>query len=293
MYLFDRKAIVVSNFDGENQLEIIRAGVDRPTGLAVHPKKGLIFWADGGSEPKIARARMDGSEMVVLFHSRHEILSPTGLTLDLVTDRLYWADSSLHRISAAKFDGSGVVVVLSLLSLHQHSPSLASLSVAEDWLYWTEAGPHNSQIFRANKFDGSGRVRLDQTGQISHSKTSLKAFHSFLQPAWKNSCQTREQKCSHICVPSLEMSEQSHTRTATVCLCPSELKLSEDNLTCHGDSVRSPQVSSKVILDQEIEAQQSSQKRENMIIMVIIGLIGGSLFLVFLVSIIILYYQKY
>ena len=284
---------MVSNFDGENQLEIIRAGVDRPRGLAVHPKKGLIFWADAGSEPQIARARMDGSEMVVLVHSRHEVLSPVGLTLDLVTDRLYWADSSLQRISSAKFDGSGVVVVLSLLSLQQPSPSLGSLSVAEDWLYWSEAGPHNSQVFRANKFDGSGRVRLDQTGQISHNKTSLKAFHSFLQPAWKNSCQTREEKCSHICVPSLEMWGQSHTRADTVCLCPSGLKLSEDNLTCHGDSVRSSQVSSKVILDQEIAAQQNSQKRENMIILVIIGLIGGSLFLVFLVSVITIDYQKY
>ena len=281
---------MVSNFDGENQLEIIRAGVDRPRGLAVHPKKGLIFWADGGSEPKIARARMDGSEMVVLFHSRHEVLSPVGLTLDLVTDRIYWADSSLHRISSAKFDGSGVVVVL---SLHQPSPSLASLSLAEDWLYWTEAGTDGSQIFRANKFEGSGRARLGQAGQISHNKTSIKAFHSFLQPAWKNSCQTREEKCSHICVPSLEVGEESHTRATTVCLCPSELKLSSDNLTCHGDSVTSYQVSSKVILDQEIAAQQHSQERENMIIIVIIGLAGGSLFLVFLVSIITIDYQKY
>ena len=52
-------------------------------------------------------------------------------------------------------------------------------------------------------------------------------------------------------------------------------------------------VSSKVILDQEIEAQQNSQKKENMIVIVIIGLIGGSLFLVFLVSLIAIDYQKY
>ena len=254
----------------------------------------MIFWADGGSEAKIARARMDGSEMVVLFHNRHEILSPAGLTLDLVTDRIYWADSALQRISSAKLDGSGVVVVTGLGD-HQPSPLPASLSLAEDWLYWAEAeaGAQHSQLYRANKFDGSGLVRLDQAGQISQTKTSLKAFHSFLQPAWKNYCQTRELQCSHICLPKLEMSEQSHTRLGTVCLCPSELKLSDDNLTCHGDSVTSSQVSSKVILDKEIAAQQNSQKKENLIIIVIIGLIGGSLFLVFLVSLIAIDYQKY
>ena len=279
---------MLSNFDGGNQLEIIRDGVDRPTALAVHPKKGLIFWADGGSEAKISRARMDGTEMVVLVHGRHEVVSPAGLALDLVTDRIYWTDSSLQTISSAKFDGSGVVEVLRLTETRQP----ASLSVAEDWLYWAEAGPQHSQIFRANKFSGSGLVRLDQAGQISQTKTSLKAFHSFLQPVWKNSCQTRAEKCSHICVPSLEMSELSHSRPGSVCLCPSELKLSDDNLTCHGEPGKYSPVS-KIILEKEIEAQQNSQKKENMIIIVIIGLIGGSLFLVFLVSVITIECQKH
>ena len=237
---------MVSNFDGENQLDLISEGVDRPTGLAVHPKKGFVFWADGGSEPKICRAGMAGRARLVLVPgSPGQLLSPAGLSLDLLTDRIFWADSGLHRISSAKLDGTGVVAILRLPDLHP-----VSLSVAEDWLYWTEAGPQHSQIFKANKFDGSGLVRLHQAGQLSQTKTSVKAFHSLLQPTWKNLCQTREQKCSHICVPNLEMSEQSHTRAGTVCLCPSELKLSEDNFTCHGDFARSSQVSSKIILAQ-------------------------------------------
>ena len=277
---------MVSNFDGENQLEIIRAGLERPTGLAVHPKKGFVFWADGGSEPQIARAGMDGGERKVLVGSSHgQLLSPAGLTLDLLTDRIFWADGGLQTISSARLDGSGVVEVLSLRLRRPHL-SPASLSVAEDWLYWTEAGAGQSELYKANKFDGSGLVRLDQAGQLRQTKTSVRAFHALLQPAWKNYCQIREQKCSHVCVPSLDMSEQSHTRVGTVCLCPPELKLSDDNFTCHGNSAPSSQVSSKVILDQEIEAQKNSQKKENRIIIIIIGLIGGSLFLVFLVSVI-------
>lgn len=287
-----RKAIVVSNFDGENQLEIIRAGVVQPTGLAVHPKKGFVFWAEGGPEPEISRAGMDGRERRVLVSRSHgELLSPAGLTLDLLTDRIFWADRGLHRISSARLDGSGVVRVLELPDLQP-----LSLSVAEDWLYWSQAGQENSQhsqLFKASKFDGSGLVRLHQAGQRLQTKTAVKAFHSVLQPVWKNLCQTREEKCSHICVPNLEMSEPSHTRAGTVCLCPSELKLSEDNFSCHGDSALSSQVSSAVILEQEIEAQKDSQQKENLIIIIIIGLIGGCLLLVLLVSVISIDHQKY
>ena len=238
-------------------MEVVKGLKSAPSGLAVHPKKGLIFWAEGGEEGRIVRAGMDGSNQEVLFHSRHEVLSPGGLTLDLVRDRILWTDSSLHRISSANLDGSSVEVVLSDLQ-HLHRPG--SVSVLEDWVYWTEAGTDSTKVKKANKFSGSDVVTV--TEARLQSQISVKAFHSVLQPQWTNLCQARQEKCPGLCVP--------HLATTTACLSRGE--------------VRPPASNHSQVLEEEIEAQQNTQQKENYIIVLIIGLIGASLVLLILVS---------
>ena len=246
-------------------MEVVKGLKSAPSGLAVHPKKGLIFWAEGGEEGRIVRAQMDGSNQEVLFHSRHEVLSPAGLTLDLVRDRIYWTDTSLHRISSANLDGSSVEVVLSDLQ-HLHRPG--SVSVLEDWVYWTDVVADSTKVTKANKFSGSGVVTL--TEARLQSQISVKAFHSVLQPQWPDLCQGKEERCPGLCVP--------HLATTTACLCP-------QNSTCRG-KVRPPASNHTHVLEEEIEAHQSTQQKENYIIVLIIGLIGASLVLLILVSLI-------
>ena len=263
----------MSDYDGGDQVEIVKEVMSPVSGLVVHPKKGLVFWSEGGDQPRIVRARMDGTEQKVLFHSRHEVLSPAGLSVDLVRDRIYWTDSSLHRISSADLDGSSVRVVL---TDSQHLQQPVSVSVLEDWVYWSDVDTHTNNIYKANKFDGSGLVRIAED-QLQQSQIFVKAFHSVLQPNWKNYCQTRERKCSHICIPDIHEAKQ------TSCLCPPDWRLSEDNTTCQ-DRNKSKAVTSHFGLEEELEAHQNSQQKKNLILVLIIGLIGASLVLVILVS---------
>ena len=51
----------------------------------------LMFWTDWGSEPKIERAIMDGTERKVIVSDN--LGWPNGITIDRPTSRIIWADA--------------------------------------------------------------------------------------------------------------------------------------------------------------------------------------------------------
>ena len=69
-----------------------------------------MFYTNLVSQPRIEKALMDGSEVVVLFKSA--LVHPQALTIDKQENRLYWSDSKLNRIEFSDLTGGNRKVLV-------------------------------------------------------------------------------------------------------------------------------------------------------------------------------------
>ena len=95
-----------------------------------------------------------------------------------------------------------------------------------------------------------------------------------------NPCSRRRVPCSHVCVPT------GDSATPTRCLCPAPLLLAGDNSTCSllGNSSNSNSSSSKsAVVERQMKQLQLSQKKDDLMTVLLIGSIAGSLILLLLV----------
>ncbi|XP_054842683.1 low-density lipoprotein receptor-related protein 2-like isoform X2 [Eublepharis macularius] len=189
---------------------VLDENLDQPRSLALHPRDGLMYWSEIGSEPQIEQASMDGSNRKILISTG--LGWPTSITLDLLSWRIFWSDDKLRCFGSAYLDGSNIKV---FQLAHIHSPF--SVTVFEDYVYWSEMKMRSVQ--KADKKTGKNRaVLIKRHGQ----PYGLKVMHGVLQPAAPNPCAVAG--CSHLCL--LNASGRGS------CFCPSELVLSGDGRTC-------------------------------------------------------------
>ncbi|KIH52427.1 Low-density lipoprotein receptor repeat class B, partial [Ancylostoma duodenale] len=85
---------------------LVHENVSQPRGIAVDPRKGLMFWTDWGQNPHIERANMDGTDRKIIVNTK--IYWPNTIALDLTTDRVYFADSKLDYIDFVNYDGTAI-----------------------------------------------------------------------------------------------------------------------------------------------------------------------------------------
>ncbi|XP_041746859.1 low-density lipoprotein receptor-related protein 8-like [Coregonus clupeaformis] len=95
-------SIDVARLDVSAQ-RLLMGGLAMPTGVAVEPLLGLLFWAEGGSSPRIECAGLDGQGRLPLITSA--IWNPVAISLDMPRRLLYWVDSRMRTISRVGFDG--------------------------------------------------------------------------------------------------------------------------------------------------------------------------------------------
>ena len=85
-----------------------------------------MYWANGGREPTIERADLDGS-------NRHAVIAnvtrPTGLTIDYSLGLIFWVDIENQVIECANLDGTNRRVVASGL------PMPFALTQYKDYIY--------------------------------------------------------------------------------------------------------------------------------------------------------------
>lgn len=62
-----------------------------------------MFWTDCGTEAKIERADLDGSERTTII--TQDIRSPNAITIDFSEGRIYWVDGDLGTISSSRYSG--------------------------------------------------------------------------------------------------------------------------------------------------------------------------------------------
>jgi low density lipoprotein receptor-related protein 5/6 len=74
-------------------------------------KYSISYWCDWGQDPKIERAKYDGTNRKTLVNT--DIQWPNGLALDLAERKLYWGDAKKQRIERVNLNGTNRQVVIS------------------------------------------------------------------------------------------------------------------------------------------------------------------------------------
>ncbi|XP_067140476.1 low-density lipoprotein receptor 1-like isoform X1 [Centruroides vittatus] len=230
----EKNSIYITDMSGKKKT-LIHTGNDKPRAIAVNPVEGWMFWTDYGNTAKIERAGMDGSHRQTIVSS--DIKWPTDLTLDLVDRRIYWVDAKLHILCSADYSGRKRQVVYSSETILKHP---YSMDVFEDWVYWTDEETKN--IHRANKFNGKEMKVFSGI----FSPTDVRVFHSYKQPKGNNYCGILNGHCSHLCLPSPNITERSAKFS---CACPDGMILLKDLRTCTFESTIVTSVSSKPVPD--------------------------------------------
>ncbi|ESO01956.1 hypothetical protein HELRODRAFT_188530 [Helobdella robusta] len=78
---------------------LVYTKLDKPTGIAVHPHLGFLYWSSSGALPKIERSNLDGSNRIVFISK--DLTEPQGVTIDYDNSLLYWVDGWTSLLQCA------------------------------------------------------------------------------------------------------------------------------------------------------------------------------------------------
>lgn len=77
------------SLEGYDAIGIVDQGKsEKPRNIAVHPIRRLLFWTDVGSQQSVIRAKMDGSNSMVLASQLEGV---TSLALDPISNLIFFA----------------------------------------------------------------------------------------------------------------------------------------------------------------------------------------------------------
>jgi len=122
------------------------AELNGPTGLAIHPAAGRIYWANIGDDT-IRRAPLVPHGAVETLYggiatlsgasgSTEGVVSPMGVTIDPVAGRIYWASRADNTIRGAPLAPHGYVETL-YGPLGQTYPEWVAIDADAGRIYWT------------------------------------------------------------------------------------------------------------------------------------------------------------
>ena len=89
--------------------------MDSPRAIVLFPKKGLMFWTDWGSKPKIECAYLNGHGRMTLvnntimkevYKKAESIKWPNGLAIDYENELIYWVDAGIDYLVQMDLFGS-------------------------------------------------------------------------------------------------------------------------------------------------------------------------------------------
>ena len=93
-----------------------------------------MYWTDWGTQQKIERAKLDGSNRQALIST--SLHFPNGLALAVPEGLMFWTDAGLDKIEVANMDGSNrktlLVVIGHVFSIDLYGKSL--ISMVSQWI---------------------------------------------------------------------------------------------------------------------------------------------------------------
>lgn len=75
--------IEMARLNGSCRYVVVTGNVDKPTAIAVDPPNGFLFWSDAGREPRLERARLDGSQRIVLVNDTGNSINDIALDYEV------------------------------------------------------------------------------------------------------------------------------------------------------------------------------------------------------------------
>jgi len=86
-------------------------GVKTPSGVAVDPAAGRIYWANNGDNT-IRGAKVTSGAVDTLYRPTDGVKNPSGVAVDPAAGRIYWANNGDNTIRGGKLTGGGAVDTL-------------------------------------------------------------------------------------------------------------------------------------------------------------------------------------
>ncbi|KAL4613478.1 low-density lipoprotein receptor-related protein 5-like isoform X1 [Arapaima gigas] len=204
--------IEVARLDGQYRQVLVCKDLDNPRALALDPANGYMYWTEWSGKPRIARAHMDGRNIVTLVD---KVGRANGLTIDHVDQRMYWTDLDTCMIESSDMLGQQREVVADDL------PHPFGLTQYRDYIYWTDWNLRS--IERADKRSGLNRTLIQ--GQLDYVMDIL-VFHASRQGG-SNECSQGNGQCAHLCLATPEGSR---------CRCASHYTLDANGRNCSSPS---------------------------------------------------------
>ncbi|GAB0094384.1 Putative vitellogenin receptor [Sergentomyia squamirostris] len=201
--------ISVCSNNGQYCTKLIQKNVEKPRGISLHPKIGVMYWTDWGSKPQIGVSAMDGAGARTFVDK--DIHWPNGISVDWPNGRIYWVDAKISRIDSIKLNGEDRRTILTDVIKHPYG-----IDVFEDRIFWSDW--ETNSIQSCNKFTGKDHNVLVHSRHIY----DVHIYHPATQPSEKHACYAVS--CSHLCLLS--------TNKTYTCACPENMWLSGDKKTC-------------------------------------------------------------
>ncbi|XP_025833299.1 low-density lipoprotein receptor-related protein 4 [Agrilus planipennis] len=234
--------------------DVIRWGLESPSGIAVDWIHNLIFWTDSGTR-RIEVATLDGMQRAILVASdldkpraiavhpgeayvfwtdwgpfpKIERLEMDGTNrISIITESIFWPNGLTIDYTSSRIywaDAKHSAIESSLFNgrdrkkvVSRGLPHPFALTLFEDAVYWTDW--HTKSISTANKATGAGLTTLHSH---LHFPMDIHSFHPQRQPAFPNHCGNNNGGCQHMCLPA----NKNFT-----CACHMGLKLASDGKKC-------------------------------------------------------------
>ncbi|CAB3366747.1 Hypothetical predicted protein [Cloeon dipterum] len=243
-----------AHINGSEPEDVIRWGLEAPSGVALDWVHNLLFWTDSGTR-RVEVASLDGSVRSVLAAS--DLDKPRAIAVHPGEALVFWTDWGPNpKIESCQMDGSnrkaiitesvfwpnGLTIDFAVDRIYwadaKHHvienarfdgrdrkkviskglPHPFALTVFEDFVYWTDW--HTKSISSANKVTGSG-FRTVHSGL--HFPMDIHSYHPQRQPNYSNRCLGNNGGCSHLCLPNSD---------SFTCVCPLGQRLELDRKMC-------------------------------------------------------------
>ncbi|XP_072047221.1 low-density lipoprotein receptor-related protein 5-like [Amphiura filiformis] len=211
---FDRDTISVSRLDGSYKKTLITTGLDKPRGILLDHRNGILVWSDYGLTPKIERSSLDGSNRRTIL-SGADVAAPNGIALDYTTNMIYYCDPFRRAVERIGIDGNNRQELVQLpggylpvgIALYQGGMFISDWSV-NSLIYATQTGASLSFVGEAD----FGGIRF------------LHSYESSTTIIGTNACSSNMGGCSDLCLAT--------SPTGRTCACQDGASLMANNLDC-------------------------------------------------------------